>query len=136
MNATLPTAATLLFVVLTLAAMRLPERRPKWLWRLPAALGAGFLAFSLFAVGIEGPFGFWPEHTRNLWGNQIWFDLLLAVGIAWFLIVPPARRLRMQLPLWLWLLLIVTTGCIGFTAMLARLLYLQAQSVPDPACGR
>ena len=134
MNATLPIAAALLFVVLAVAAMRHPERRPKWLWRLPAALCAGFLAFSLFAVGIEGSFGFWPEHTRNLWGNQIWFDLLLAVGIAWFLIVPPARKLGMHLPLWL--LLIVTTGCIGFTAMLARLLYLQAHTGPDPAPGR
>lgn len=127
MNATLPIAAARLFVVLALVAMRQPERRPKWRWLLPAALSAGLLVFSLFAVGVEGPFGFRPEHTRNLWGNQIWFDLLLAVGIAWFLIVPPARKVRMRLPLKL--LLFVTTGCIGFRARLARLLYLQSR--PD-----
>ncbi len=130
----LPIAAALLFVALAVAAMRLAERRPKWLWRLPAALCAGFLAFSLFAVSIEGPLGFWPEHTRNLWGNQIWFDLLLAVGIAWFFIVPQARQVGMRLPLWL--LLILSTGCIGFMAMLARLLYLQAQTSPDSGRGR
>ena len=87
--------------------------------------------FSLLAVGIEGPVGFWTEHTRNLWGNQIWFDLLLSIGIGWFLIVPRARSVGMRLPLWL--LLIVATGCIGFTAMLARLLYLQAQADTAPS---
>ncbi|MCX5739995.1 MAG: hypothetical protein NTZ61_16160, partial [Proteobacteria bacterium] len=67
--------------------------------------------------------GFWTEHTRNLWGNQIWIDLLSAVGIAWFLIVPQAKALGMRpLP---WLVLVACTGCIGFLAMTARLLYLR-----------
>mgnify|MGYP001375965121 CR=1 FL=1 len=29
--------------------------------------------------------GFWPLHQAGVWGNQIWFDLLLAVGTAWSL---------------------------------------------------
>jgi len=41
----------------------------------------------------EAPLGFWVEHPRHLWGNQIWFDLLLAAGVAWALLVPRARRL-------------------------------------------
>jgi hypothetical protein len=67
--------------------------------------------------------GFWPVHTASLWGNQVWFDLLLAVSIGWFLLVPPARALGM--PLGRWLLLVASSGCIGLLAMLARVLYLQ-----------
>jgi hypothetical protein len=63
-----------------------------------------------------------------MWGNQIWFDLLLAAGIGWFLIVPQAKDLNMRLlP---WLVLIVCTGCIGFSAMVARMLYLREHVGP------
>lgn len=130
----LPIAAAALFVALAVATLRVPGRPSKSLWLIPAGLSAGFLVFSLLAVGIEGPFGFWVEHTRNLWGNQIWFDLLLAVGIGWFLIVPQAREFKMRLPLWL--ILILITGCIGFTAMLSRLLYLQSRSNAVPSRAR
>ena len=130
----LPIAAALLFVILASARLLMPERPSRKLWLLPACLSLGFLIFSLVAVGIEGPFGFWSEHTRNLWGNQIWFDLLLAIGIGWFLIVPQARKLQMRLVPWL--LLIVVTGCIGFTAMLSRLMFLQAQDDSTSSSAR
>ncbi len=95
-------------------------------WIFPAVVSLLFLVFSLMAVISGGASGFWVEHTRNLWGNQIWFDLLLAAGIGWFLIVPQAKAQGMRLlP---WGILIVCSGCIGFTAMLARLLYLQERS--------
>ena len=61
-----------------------------------------------------------------MWGNQIWFDLLLAVGIGWFLIVPQAKAQGMRLlP---WGIIVLSTGCIGFTAMVARMLYLRERS--------
>ena len=44
-------------------------------------------------------------------------------SIAWYLVLPQARKLGMSLPFWL--LLIISTGSIGFLAMLARLLFLQ-----------
>lgn len=95
----------------------------KQVWIFPAILSILFLGLSLYAIATEGPFGFWTEHTRNFWGVQIWLDLLLGVGIGWFLVVPQAKPLGMRpLP---WLLLIICTGCIGFTAMIARLLYLR-----------
>ncbi|MCU0888779.1 MAG: hypothetical protein MUC64_12350 [Rubritepida sp.] len=95
-------------------------------WRVPAGLALAFLGFSLAAVLAEGPLGFWPEHTRNLWGNQIWFDLLLAAGVAWALMLPRARAAGMRpLP---WLPLILGTGSIGLLAMLARLLQLEARA--------
>jgi hypothetical protein len=105
-------------------------RRPN-AWLLPAALSVAFLAYSLWAIAVEGPLGFWTEHTRNLWGNQIWFDLLLAVAIGWTFVAPQARALGMRLVPWL--LLVVGTGCVGFTAMTARLLYLQERRAAQPA---
>lgn len=94
------------------------------LWLLPAITSFLFLVFSGIAVAKQGLFGFWVEHSlRSLWGNQIWFDLLLMASIAWYLVLPQARKLGMSLPFWL--LLIVSTGSIGFLAMLARLLFLQ-----------
>ena len=99
---------------------RFPTRRK---WILPAILSVLFLVLSLVAATTGGGSGFWTEHIRNFWGNQIWVDLLLAVGIGWFLVVPQAKKAGMSvLP---WFILIVLTGSIGFTAMIARLLYLQ-----------
>jgi len=90
-----------------------------------AFISVAFLAFSTFAVLQEGPLGFWTEHTRNLWGNQIWFDLLLGVATAWTFMLPRAKSVGLNLPVWGALVLV--TGCIGLTAMAARLLYLERQ---------
>jgi len=62
-----------------------------------------------------------------MWGNQVWFDLLMALTMAWFLIVSRAKAVDMNLPLWL--LFILSTGSIGFSAMLARMLFLQHKKV-------
>lgn len=94
-------------------------------WAFPAALSAALLSWSLVSIVTEGPFGFWTEHTRNLWGNQIWFDLLLATGIAWTLIVPRAKSLGMRL--FPWFVFVLCSGSIGFLAMMARYLYLRDQ---------
>ena len=96
------------------------------LWRVPAALSALFFAASLVPVTSGGLLGFWPEHIRNDWGNQIFADLLLCAGSAFFLILPRARAVGMN-PL-LWLLAIAATGSIGLLATLARLLYLEEKA--------
>lgn len=98
---------------------------PSGNWRYPALLSVLFLAYSGFTVYQEGPTGFWIEHTRNFWGNQIWFDLLLFAGTALYFMVPKARKLGMNLPVWL--LLSIATGSIGLLAMLARIFYLSQQ---------
>ncbi len=114
-----------LFIIFTFYT--LIKRKPKShsnAWLVPAAACLVFLLFSIAAVIEQGLFGFWVEHSlRSLWGNQIWFDLLLMASIAWYLVLPQARKLGMSLPFWL--LLIVSTGSIGFLAMMARLLFLQ-----------
>ena len=122
----LPVIAASLFLLFALYVAAKGGAPMKNIWLLPAALSLLFLLFSVQAVITEGMLGFWTEHTRNLWGNQIWFDLLLAVGIGWFFVVPQVKALRMRpLP---WLVLIGCTGCIGFLAMIARLLYLREKS--------
>ena len=91
-------------------------------WLIPAGFSVAFLVWSLWAIALEGPTGFWPVHAKSAWGNQVWFDLLLAVSIAWYLILPRAREVGMRV--WLWLVVVVCSGSIGLLAMLARYLFL------------
>jgi hypothetical protein len=123
----IPVAAAIAFLSFTVYVVIGDGAHTKNRWLLPAAASLCFLLFSLHAITAEGMLGFWTEHTRNLWGNQIWIDLLSAVGIAWFLVVPQAKALGMR-P-FRWLVLIACTGCIGFLAMTARLLYLRDRAL-------
>lgn len=120
----LPLVAAVLFAIITIAALLAPQN-PKTDWKRPAILFSAFLAFSLYTVFTEGPLGFWPNHSQDAWGNQVWFDLLIAIGIAWVLILPRAKAQNMKLPLWL--IFIMCSGCIGVLAMLARLYALESK---------
>jgi hypothetical protein len=122
----LPTIAAAFFLLFSVYILSKDGQPIKNSWLFPATLSLLFLLFSLEAIVSEGLLGFWVEHTRYLWGNQIWFDLLLSVGIGWFLVVPQAKALGMRLSLWL--VLIALTGSIGFLATIARLLYLRERS--------
>lgn len=113
-------AAAVFAVVVATVTLR---QRPTSDWRVPTVLATAFGLFSVATVVMEGPLGFWTEHTRNLWGNQVWIDLLFAVGIAWTFILPRARRVGMTM--WPWLGVVVATGCIGLGLMVARCLYLE-----------
>ncbi len=94
-------------------------------WLFPAILMVLFAGWTAHAVVAGGLLGFWTEHVRNGWGNQIWFDLLLCAGTAFVLIVPRARALEMALlP---WFLAIAATGSVGLLAMIARMFYLEAR---------
>ena len=121
-----PYAAGIAFVVFALSYSSglIVLRRNAWM--LPAGLAVAFLAWSLAAIVLEGPLGFWTEHTRNLWGIQIWFDLLLAGSMALTFIVPKAKAVGMN-PV-IWVVLMFLTGSIALLAMTARLLYLQEKA--------
>lgn len=125
-NLILPAVAALAFVLYTGCITFDIRFLKKRLWILPAALSALFLVFSIKVIVSEGLFGFWTEHVRTPWGNQIWLDLLFAIGIGWFLVVPQSKKYGMRLlP---WLVFVICTGCIGFLAMISRLLYLKENS--------
>lgn len=124
--ATLPVLAALALVVVMVSAgagWRSDSRRG-WLWA--ALLSCGFSLWTLHAVLEGGMTGFWPEHQRGAWGNQIWFDLLIAICIGWLLILPRARAVGMRFRPWL--IFILCSGGIGLTAMFARLLWLEQQN--------
>jgi len=93
---------------------------------LAATLAAGFGAFTAVTIAREGVLLVWTNHTKNLWGVQVWWDLLFAVVLAVFLIAPRARAAGMKL--FPWLLFVAATASIGLLAMAARLFWLEARS--------
>jgi len=95
-------------------------------WWLPAVVSVAFLGFSAYAVATEGPLGFWIEHVRNAWGNQIWFDLLFCASVGWTVLLPRARAVGMRS--WAWAIALPLTGSVALLAMLARVLYLEGRS--------
>lgn len=94
---------------------------------LAAALAGGFGAYTAVTIAFEGVLPVWLNHTQNLWGVQVWWDLLFSVGIALFLIAPRARAASMNVPLWA--LFVVSTASIGLLAMCARLFWLETHGV-------
>jgi len=100
------------------------------------ALAAGFLcavffAFTLFQITQEGVLMFFINHSQNLTGLQVWWDLVMCVLIAFVFILPRARAQGMNIVLWA--LLVVTTASIGLLAMIARLFWLENQTQAQPA---
>lgn len=93
---------------------------------LAGGLAAGFAAFSAVTIATEGVFPVVLNHTSNLWGVQVWWDLLFSLSIAFFLILPRARAQGMNVPLWTALILAVAS--IALLAMCARLFWLEQQS--------
>lgn len=130
------TVAVIGFIIFTSA--QAGRRSPPGLnvWGGPLAAALGFLGFSVITVVQEGPLGFWTDHVQDLWGNQIWIDLLLAGSIAWSFLVPRLRRLGLS-P-WPWLVLVYATGSVGLLTAWARILYAEsratgAAAAADPA---
>lgn len=126
-NTLVPAVSAALFIAIGLAAaLRRGGGSGTARWRIPALLAAGFFALSLIPISTGGPFGFWGEHIRNDWNNQIFLDLLLCAGCAWFLLLDRARAVSLQvLP---WFLAIACLGSIGLLAMLARVLFLEEKA--------
>jgi hypothetical protein len=123
----LPILAAGLFLVAVAAPVLAPDLAgdPARLWPLPLVSALLFLAWSLHALAEGGLQGVWAEHVRNAWGNQVWFDLLMATSLAWILLLPRIRRAGMRpLP---WLAAVAATGCIGLYLMLARCLFLESR---------
>lgn len=122
----MPFVAAVIFLTFGLSLIFQNEKPLKHGWIIPAIFSIFFLIFSVYTVFTEGLLGFWGNHTMNFWGNQVWFDLLFACGIGWLLIIPEAKKRKMCVLLWF--VLITSTGCIGFLAMVARLMYLREHS--------
>jgi hypothetical protein len=91
-----------------------------------AVLSAAFGGFTAVQLWQEGPVMFWTNHSANLTGVQVWWDLVSAVMIGLFLIIPRARAAGMNvLP---WAIFVICTASIGLLAMAARLFWLESQA--------
>jgi hypothetical protein len=97
---------------------------------IAAALAGGFAAYSGVTIWAEGLMPVLTNNTSNLWGVQVWWDLLISATIALFLIAPRARAQGMSLPLWA--ALILATASIGLLAMCARLFWLERAAAAKP----
>jgi hypothetical protein len=99
---------------------------------LAGALSAGFAAFTAVTIASEGVLPVIANHSSNLWGVQVWWDLLFSLSIGYFFALPRAKAAGMNLPLWT--MFVLTTASIGLLAMIARLFWLeQAQGTPARA---
>ncbi|MDA9918380.1 hypothetical protein N9D37_00635 [Erythrobacter sp.] len=92
-----------------------------------AMLSGGFGAYTAVQIWQEGVVMFFTNHTQNLTGVQVWWDLVMCVMVALFFIAPRARKAGMNVPLWA--LLCGFTASIGLLAMSARLFWLENQAV-------
>ncbi len=95
---------------------------------LAALLAAGFIAFTAVPMAREGYFGFIPNHTQDLWGTQVWYDLVIVVVIALVFIIPRARAVGMNIPLWV--LAVALTASVSLLPMVARLFWLEKRAAP------
>ncbi|MCU0948036.1 MAG: hypothetical protein MUF47_07265 [Porphyrobacter sp.] len=96
---------------------------------LAAALGAGYAAYTTGTIASEGVLQVVTNHTTNMWGVQVWWDLLIAVTVCLFLIAPRARAVGMNLPVWA--VFVAATASIGLLAMIARLFWLERAAAPE-----
>ncbi|MCR2833399.1 hypothetical protein [Parerythrobacter lacustris] len=101
-------------------------REPKGSAAIAAALSGAFAAFTAVTVATEGVMPVIVNHASNLWGVQVWYDLLISVGIALLFIIPRARQAGMNVPFWV--IAVGLTASIALLAMVARLFWLERQS--------
>lgn len=100
---------------------------------LAASLSAGFCAFTAVTLWSEGIMPLVANHTVNLWGVQVWYDLLISVTVALFFIIPRARKVGMSIPFWV--ILVGSTASIALLAMIARLFWLENALAEDAAAA-
>lgn len=97
---------------------------------LGVVLSVAFGTYTAITIAREGVMPVIVNHTANLWGVQVWWDLLSALTIAMVLIAPRAKAAGMNLlP---WTLFVLATASIGLFAMAARLFWLE-QARGEPA---
>jgi|GEM_PF-1926341 len=100
------TPTQILFVAGILAAgvmiaYFLTSKKPTGSWLLAAALCAAFTVYTGAAIAAEGPMGFIENQATSLLGVQVWYDLIISVGIAIFLILPRVRAVGMATAPWI-----------------------------------
>jgi len=100
------------------------KKRLSWPgWFVPAVAAVPMVAWTILAIAPEGPGGFWSLHTGSLWGIQMWYDRLMSVTAAFFLLQNRARAAGLKSEVQV--LLVIFTGSMGLLVMLAQTVYLE-----------
>jgi len=103
------------------------KQRVSWAgWLVPTFALMPLIAFTAYAFIQEGPSHFWPLLSHSTWGLLIWFNLLMAVTAAFFLLQNRARAAGMKSEVWV--LVVIATGSMGIFLMLARTVYLERKA--------
>ncbi|MEM1196519.1 MAG: hypothetical protein AAGH57_10485 [Pseudomonadota bacterium] len=122
----------LVFGATTIAGVYILIARPTiGNWTVAAVMCLMFFAYTLVQIAQEGVVMFFTNHSANLTGIQVWWDLVMATLIALFFILPRARKAGMNVVPWA--LLVGTTASIGLLAMCARLFWLERQDKDQSA---
>lgn len=86
---------------------------------LPAVVLAPFLAFTLYCAYTGGLLGFVGHQLSAPWGVQVLLDLMLALSMFVFWMVPDARQ--RGLAAWPFAVIVLTCGSVGaLTYLLVR----------------
>jgi len=103
------------------------KKRVSWpAWLVPAVVVVPFAVWTGLAIVEEGPLGFLPMLMGSHWGLQVWFDRLMSVTAAFFLLQNRARAAGIKSEVWV--LVVIFTGSIGLFLMLARTVYLERKT--------
>jgi len=127
----------LFFVIIgfaVIAAVYILTARPIQGSPLVAAVLAGlFAGYTAVQIGQEGVVEFFTNHSEDMTGIQVWWDLVMCVIIAFFFILPRAQKQGMNiLP---WALFVMSTASIGLLAMCARLFWLEKKADANPSAA-
>jgi hypothetical protein len=110
--------------VATMLLVTQTKERVSWpAWLVPAVVIIPFTAWTVLAITKEGFIGFWPVLMNSYWGVQIWFDRLISVTAAFFLLQNRARAVGMKSEVWV--IIVIFTGSIGLLLMLAQTIFLE-----------
>lgn len=115
------------FAVAAMLLVTQTKERVSWpAWLVPAAVVVPFTLWTVLAIIEEGLFGFWPVVMGSYWGVQIWFDRLMSVTAAFFLLQNRARAVGMKSEVWV--IIVIFTGSIGLLLMLAQTVRLERKA--------
>lgn len=102
-------------------------------WLVPAVAAVPLAAWTALALVREGYAAFWPTAAGSLWGVQLWYDRLMSVTVAFFLLQNRARAAGMRSEVWV--IAVIVTGSMGLLTMLSRMLQLERRHAERSSVG-
>ncbi len=112
--------------VMAMSLIHATKERVTWpAWLVPVAVVIPFVGLLGLAV-LDGGFkDFYTTLVENKWGLLLWFDRLMGLTAAYYLLQNRARAAGMKSDLWV--IAIAVTGNIALFLMLSRMVYLESQ---------